>query len=162
MKFTQQFCRFASQPTVTLCLFVVFLMMGCRSAQIDDINTGVIHPKVFSMIECWWSDTQQPVVTEISLDAVAGNDNQFDHDAVRMQGDWVHYTDPKTQNGPREGFMRYRVVESDGDLQTVLFQSNGGGTLTTESVITYRITKRYVGSQDSLKEITVLRVEAMR
>jgi hypothetical protein len=29
-----------------------------------------IHPKVFSMINCWISDSESPVVTEINLDAV--------------------------------------------------------------------------------------------
>jgi len=29
-----------------------------------------IHPKVFNMINCWISDLESPVVTEINLDAV--------------------------------------------------------------------------------------------
>ncbi len=29
-----------------------------------------IHPKVFNMIDCWISDSENPVVTEINLDAV--------------------------------------------------------------------------------------------
>src|SRR6266516_2162754 len=29
-----------------------------------------IHPKVFNMIDCWISDSESPVVTEINLDAV--------------------------------------------------------------------------------------------
>jgi len=29
-----------------------------------------IHPKVFSMIDCWISDSESPVLTEINLDAV--------------------------------------------------------------------------------------------
>src|SRR5947207_62613 len=32
-----------------------------------------IHPKVFSMINCWISDSESPVVTEINLDAVENN-----------------------------------------------------------------------------------------
>ena len=32
-----------------------------------------IHPKVFSMIDCWISDSESPVVTEINLDAVEKN-----------------------------------------------------------------------------------------
>src|SRR5213592_2313233 len=36
-----------------------------------------IHPKVFSMIDCCISDSVSPVVTEINLDAVEKNGNQF-------------------------------------------------------------------------------------
>src|SRR6266478_7280529 len=36
-----------------------------------------IHPKVFNMINCWISDSESPVVTEINLDAVEKNGNEF-------------------------------------------------------------------------------------
>src|SRR6266496_1316075 len=42
-----------------------------------------IHPKVFNMIDCWISDSESPVVTEINLDAVEKNGNQFNTDDVK-------------------------------------------------------------------------------
>jgi hypothetical protein len=36
-----------------------------------------IHPKVFNMIDCWISDSETPVVTEINLNAVEKNVNKF-------------------------------------------------------------------------------------
>src|SRR5882724_5094487 len=42
-----------------------------------------IHPKVFRMITCWVSDSESPVVTEINLDAVEKNRNEFNQDGMR-------------------------------------------------------------------------------
>src|SRR6266705_6342576 len=36
-----------------------------------------IHPKVFNMIDCWISDSESPMVTEINLNAVEKDGNQF-------------------------------------------------------------------------------------
>src|SRR5436853_3258553 len=69
-----------------------------------------IHPKVFNMIECWISDVESPVVTEISLDAVDKNGNQFNDDDVKADGEWTRA--PTKEDG---GFMRYRVLESKGN-----------------------------------------------
>ena len=41
-----------------------------------------IHPKVFSMIDCWVSDSESPVVPEINLDAVERNGNEFYQDGM--------------------------------------------------------------------------------
>jgi hypothetical protein len=67
-----------------------------------------IHPKVFNMIDCWVSDSESPVVTEINLDAVEKNGNQFNSDDVKPDGEWLRCPAPES-NG---GFMRYRVLES--------------------------------------------------
>ena len=50
-----------------------------------------IHPKVFNMIDCWISDSESPVVTEINLDAVERNANQFNGDGLKQDGDWLSY-----------------------------------------------------------------------
>jgi hypothetical protein len=50
-----------------------------------------IHPKVFSMINCWISDSESPVVTEINLDAVEKNRNEFNDDGLKQDGEWLQY-----------------------------------------------------------------------
>jgi hypothetical protein len=69
-----------------------------------------IHPKVFSMINCWISDSESPVVTEINLDAVEKNENQFNQDGLTQDGEWLRCPVPDTN-----GFMRYRLLESKGN-----------------------------------------------
>jgi hypothetical protein len=85
-----------------------------------------IHPRVFSMINCWISDSESPVVTEINLDAMEKNGNEFNQDGLKQDGEWLHCPVPDTN-----GFMRYRVLESKGNHYKVEYQENGGGTLTT-------------------------------
>jgi hypothetical protein len=93
-------------------------------------STLKIHPKVFSMIDCWVSDSESPVVTEINLDAVERNGNEFNQNGVRQDGEWLRCPVPDTN-----GFMRYRVLESKGSYYQVDYQENGGRTLTTASII---------------------------
>jgi hypothetical protein len=50
-----------------------------------------IHPKVFSMIDCWIADSESPVVTEINLNAVEKNGNQFNEDGLKQDNDWLVY-----------------------------------------------------------------------
>src|SRR6476469_1791855 len=97
-----------------------------------------IHPKVFNMIDCWISDSESPVITEINLDAVEKNGNQFNTDEVKPDGEWTRCPTPES----KEGFMRYRVLESKGRHYKVEYQENGGGTLTTASIIEFDIQKR--------------------
>ena len=115
-----------------------------------------IHPKVFNMIDCWISDSESPVVTEINLDAVEKNGNQFDTDDVRRDGEWTRCPTPES----KEGFMRYRVVESKGSHYKVEYQENGGGTLTTASIIEFDIQKRSIQRDGKPTTIRVLRVSS--
>jgi len=94
-----------------------------------------IHPKVFNMIDCWISDSESPVVTEINLDAVEKNGNQFNTDDVKADGEWTRC--PTSES--KEGFMRYRVLESKGNHYKIECQENGGGTLTTASLSSSRL-----------------------
>jgi hypothetical protein len=48
-----------------------------------------IHPKAFSMINCWISDSESPVVTEINLGAVEKNGNEFNQDGLKQEGEWL-------------------------------------------------------------------------
>ncbi len=112
-----------------------------------------IHPKVFNMIECWISDSQSPVVTEINLDAVEANGNQFNQEGLKQEGDWLSYPTPDTG-----GFMRYRVLDAKGSHYKVEYQENGGGTLTTASTIEFDMDKRNIHRNGSPASIHVLRV----
>jgi hypothetical protein len=112
-----------------------------------------IHPKIFNMIDCWVSDSVSPVVTEINLDAVEMNKNQFDMDAVKADGEWTR--SPTKEDG---GFMRYRVLGLKDNRYTVEYQENGGGSLTTDSTIEFTIEKRTIQRDGKPATISVLRV----
>ena len=114
-----------------------------------------VHPKVFNMIDCWLSDSETPVVTEINLNAVEQNGNQFNEAGLKQDGDWLVYSVPDTG-----GFIRYRVLEAKGSHYKVEYQENGGGTLTTASTIEFEIDKRHIRRNGSPTTIRVLRVSA--
>ncbi len=114
-----------------------------------------IHPKVFNMISSWISDSESPVVTEINLDAAEKNGNQFNKDEVQQDGEWLRCAVPDT-----DGFMRYRVLESKGDHYKVEYQENGGGTLTTASIIEFNIEKRNIHRGGKPVTLRVLRVSS--
>ena len=113
-----------------------------------------IHPKVFSMIDCWVSDSESPVVTELNLDAVGKDRNQFNSDDVKSDGEWLRCPVPES-NG---GFMRYRVLESKGNHFKVEYQENGGGTLTTAANIECEIEKRSIRRDGKPAAMRLLRV----
>jgi hypothetical protein len=112
-----------------------------------------IHPKVFNMIDCWISDSESPVVTEINMDAVERNGNQFNEDGLKKEGEWLSYSVLDTG-----GFMRYRVVESKGKHYKIEYQENGGGTLTTAAIIEFDIEKRNIHRNGNPIAIRVLRL----
>jgi hypothetical protein len=114
-----------------------------------------IHPKVFSMINCWISDSESPVVTEINLDAVEKNGNEFNENGLKQDGEWLQSPAPDSN-----GFMRYRVLESKGNRYQVEYQENGGGTLTTASTIEFDIEKRNIQRDNKPLTIRVLRVSS--
>jgi hypothetical protein len=114
-----------------------------------------IHPKVFSMIDCWVSDSESPVLTEINLDAVERNENEFNQDGVRQEGEWLRCPVPDTNR-----FMRYRVLESKGNHYKAEYQENGGGTLTTSSTIEFEIENREIRRESKPAMIRVLRVSS--
>lgn len=114
-----------------------------------------IHPKVFNMIDCWVSDSESPVATEINLSAVEKNGNQFNEDGLKQDGDWLIYSLPDTG-----GFMRYRVLDSKGNHYKIEYQENGGGTLTTASTIEFDVEKRHIRHNGSPMTIRVLRVSS--
>ncbi|HST29978.1 MAG TPA: hypothetical protein VLK27_03990 [Chthoniobacterales bacterium] len=112
-----------------------------------------LHPKIFNMIDCWISDSEAPIVTEINLDAVETNTNQFNMDDVKPDGEWTRV--PTKEDG---GFMRYRVLGLKGNRYTVEYQENGGGSLTTDSTIDFVIDKRAIERDGKTENIRTLRV----
>ncbi len=50
-----------------------------------------VHPMVFTIIGSVVSDSESPVVTEINLDAVVRNTNQFPQDNVKQDSEWTTY-----------------------------------------------------------------------
>lgn len=111
-----------------------------------------IHPKVFSFIEGWLSDGESPVVTEINLDAVDVSGNQFQADDVKKEDEWVR--SPNADGG----FLRYRFTEHRGNHYKVVYQNNGGGSLTTSATIEFSVEKRDVKVDGKAKTIRVLKV----
>jgi hypothetical protein len=125
------------------------------NAAAADESVLKIHPKVFNMIDCWISDSETPVATEINLNAVEKNGNQFNEDGLKEDGEWLNYSSPDTG-----GFMRYRVLEAKGSHYKIEYQENGGGTLTTASTIEFEIEKRHIRRNGSPMTIRVLRVSS--
>jgi hypothetical protein len=116
---------------------------------------GRFHPKVFNMINCWISDSESPVVTEINLDAVEKNGNEFNQDGLKQDGEWLQCPVADTS-----GFMRYRALESKGGHYKIEYQENGGGTLTTAAVIEFSVEKRNIQRDGKPVTIRVLRVSS--
>jgi hypothetical protein len=114
-----------------------------------------IHPKVFSMINSWISDSESPVVTEVNLDAVEKNGNEFNQDGLKQDGEWWQCPVPDAN-----GFMRYRVLESKGNHYKVEYQENGGGTLTTAAIIEFDIETGNIRRNGKPVTLRVLRVSA--
>lgn len=113
----------------------------------------LLHPRAFELVTCWMSDTVQPVATELSLDAIAGNDDQFIGPVTR-DGEWV-----QAPGSDGEGFLRYRVLGRDtGGVTMVEFQANAGGTLTSSARIGYRLIARTFDRDGRKQGLRVLRV----
>jgi hypothetical protein len=146
-----------SATGITLTEFekIVQSLHPIRSEASAQTSALKIHPKVFSMIGCWVSDSESPVVTEINLDAVEKNGNEFNQDGMRQDGEWLRCPVPDTN-----GFMRYRMLESKGNHFKIEYQGNGGGTLTTASIIEFDIEKRNIPRDGKAAAIRVLRVSS--
>ena len=121
--------------------------------EVEQASAPKIHPKVFRMISSWISDPESPVATEINLDAIEKNGNQFNKDEVQQDGEWLRCPVPDT-----DGFMRYHVLESKGNHYKVEYEENGGGTLKTASIIEFSIEKRNIRRDGKPLAMSVLRV----
>ena len=136
--------------------FILAILAHCGAANADATQVPRIHPKVFQMVRCWLSDTEEPLVTEMNLDAVARDRNQFDFEKVKQEGEWTSC--PGDDN---RGFIRYRTVKSASSHFTVEFQDNGGGSLTTSATIDFSIETREMKRDGKPFTAHVLRVEGI-
>lgn len=136
----------------TIITLLIWSAALCRAAEIAPQE---IHPKIFQMVQCWISDTSSPVITEVNLDAVRANRNQFDYKSVKSEDGWITFQDGKEM-------LRFKVIASSGDSYTITYQENGGGSLTTEQVIKFRICPRKIEVDGVEREITVLHVLAIK
>jgi hypothetical protein len=118
-----------------------------------DKTPAGLHPHVFAMVVCWPSDTGQPVVTEINLDAVEQNRNQFPQDKVKQRDSWFEYV--PSEGG---GFERYRLLAADNGRFIAEFQQNSGGTLTSVFIVQFMITSRELQQSGRTDLCRVLRV----
>lgn len=121
--------------------------------QVFDQEPPTIHPHVFSLIACWPSDADEPVVTEINLDAVLRNQNQFPLTGLKTADEWVEYSQGKGQ-----GFERYRIVSTESGRFVVEYHSNTGGTLTAVATIEFMISERTFQQRGKTRTCRVLRV----
>lgn len=138
-------------------LAVVAVFSACLQAPRAFPQEKPIHPKVFSMIECWLSDTESPIVTEINLDAVDINRNQFDGEHVRIDGDRVIYEDTDTRVS-----MSYRIIENANGHETVEYFENEGGTLTTKRIISFAVEHRDILVDSKETRCRILRVLSIK
>lgn len=124
-------------PSRRLLSLAGWLTLSCLpGAHAGDKVEPPIHPQVFDLVKCWISDTVSPVVTEINLDAVAKNRNQFDDATVRKNGEWI---ETKSAEGD---LLRYLPRGEKNGIIRITFESYGGGTLTESVDIEYEITHR--------------------
>ena len=122
--------------------------------------TRVIHPRVFELVSCWASDTVEPVCTEINLDAVDKNRNQFDKDKIQFNGDWIVV--PEENGILKTGFKSYKVLKQQGEHYTIEYLSNDGGTLTTRKQIEFVIEQRVITIDLKQRTCNVLKVLSIR
>ena len=156
---------------IPLSLFSALLLTGCEKAgeqngSSDEVAspnaehaqtvTRLVHPAVFEMALGWISDTVSPVVTEVNLDAIYTNRNQFDYDLVKVsesQGPKiVHY---QRSEG---GYLSYKVNAEKNGVTSITLYDSGGGSGVGVTEITYEIKKRSVRINGVSREIEVLRI----
>ena len=131
---------------------IVFL--SCTIPSFGQNSLPMMPPNVFEMVECWLSDTEKPVATEINLDAVLKNHNQFNNQIIQEES-WISI------NPNDGGFMRYKILQQSGNRYTILFQNNGGGTLTTCTKISFILTHRSIDVEDQPKNVRVIQIESI-
>lgn len=135
---------------------VVLLSSFCLAAQDHHESASSpalkIHPRVFHLIDCWVSDSARPVVTEVNLDAVKMDGNEFNDEGLTQDGEWA------AAPGENGGFLRYRQLSAKGNHYKVEYQENGGGSLTSACIIEFSIEKREIHVDTKSVTMRALRV----
>jgi len=141
------------RSNAVVAVFLV-LALGCAHRSVE-ADLGDVHPGVFALVPCWLSDTASPVATEVNLDAAATNRNQFGQ--IKREGAWVRVD---AEDG--RSYMRYRVLESRPPRYRIVYQENGGGTLTTSDVIEVEVDTRVVEVEGVATEVRVMRILSIK
>lgn len=141
-----------------LAIAVAVLIASASIPAGDDPATDLkdLHPKLFEMVLCQLSDTEQPVVTEFNLDAVRKNRNQFDFQAIQSTSEWK-----QVPGSGGIGFQRFRLLQSEGGHHTIEYQTNSGGTLTSSAVIGFSIASRTIQVEGVPVNTRVLRITSV-
>lgn len=144
-------------PSILL-LITSVLVAGPAIHPAEDASLDLkqLHPKMFEMVLCHQSDTQQPVVTELNLDAILRNRNQFDFAEIRRRGDW--WESPGTDG---TGFHRVRLLGTSENVHSIEYQVNSGGTLTTSALIECLIESKSIRIDGKSTSIRVLKIVAI-
>lgn len=139
--------------------FVASVLIENSSIRANDpISSDLsdLHPKMFAMVLCQLSDTEQPVVTEFNLDAIRKNRNQFDFDEIKSRQGWK-----ETTGSDGQGFHRFRVLQSAGTAHRIEYQANSGGTLTSTAVIEFSVESRTIKIDDNPVSTRVLKITSV-
>jgi hypothetical protein len=126
----------------TMLSMIVWSVLSGSPVQAEESTTLAmedIHPTMFEMVLCRLSDTDQPVVTEFNLDAIRKNRNQFDFSEVKHRQEWR-----ESPGIDGQGLQRFRLLRSHGEIHTIEYQTNSGGTLTTTAEIEFSIESRSI------------------
>lgn len=134
-------------------LALLLVCAGCAPSERPCDDLSGLHPKMFAMMQCWLSDTREPVVTEINLDAITADTNQFSPHLTTNDDGCVVCDDE--QGG---GFIGYRILRSHGNNYTVRCFMNTGGTLTTQCTVEFTLLRRTISINGTAQRIRVLRV----
>jgi hypothetical protein len=147
--------RLFAGTCILLLLFTAVMSVWVKEDNASDVAPASIkfHPKVFRLIDCWMSDSEGPVVTEINLDAIDGNGNQFYEANVTQNDKWTEY-----RGDEGDGYYGHRVSKKKGNHYVAECYENGGGTLTTFCTIGFSLEKREIQRDGERAVIRVLRV----
>lgn len=115
-----------------------------------------LHPKMFEMVLCQRSDTEQPVVTEFNLNAIRKNHNQFDFDEIKSRQGWT-----ETSGSDGKSFHRFRLIRSEGTSHSIEYQANSGGTLMSTAVIEFSVESRTIKIAGNPVVTRVLKITAV-
>ena len=139
-----------------LTLLGAVCVCGCFNNQTVS-DDAIFHPKMFTLMQNWISDTESPVVTEINLDAINKNRNEYDFKAIKHNDEWYRYDDNK-----KHTYYRYKIISKNGDTYKILFQDGGTGSFVSTSEIKFEIIYRSIIVDREKKNIRILRVAAIK
>lgn len=140
--------RFAS--TIAATCISIHPLWGAEQKTEDPVK---FHPQVFSMILGWNSDNETPVATEMNLDAIEKNQNQFPQEEIKEDNGWIVFREGKAAE-----FKRYRLIENKVNHYKVEYQENSGGTFTSSSILEFDLTTREITIDSKTQTTRVLRM----